>query len=89
MARDPGYLWGASKDPNDVDVGPQDLYPVHHVTPLFHMTDTNVIFMSPKQYILQPESLLSNINPLSKRESIFLIEQKTGRIQQKLFHILL
>jgi hypothetical protein len=24
---DPGYLWGASKDPNDVDVGPQDLVP--------------------------------------------------------------
>ena len=24
---DPGYLWGASKDPNDVDVGPQDLTP--------------------------------------------------------------
>jgi hypothetical protein len=24
---DPGYLWGTSKDPNDVDVGPQDLTP--------------------------------------------------------------
>ena len=24
---DPGYLWGATKDPNDVDVGPQDLVP--------------------------------------------------------------
>lgn len=24
---DPGYLWGASKDPSDVDVGPQDLVP--------------------------------------------------------------